>query len=130
MPYSIDQPLSLVDREDVAEAAAIVLSDERHLRASYELVGTEPLSSRELTAVIARESGRPVETIEISKEVVLAHLPHKSVADAYSSDCLERIFAYYSRHGLTGSTNVLGWLLGRKPTTFQEYIQRAMAQPA
>jgi hypothetical protein len=47
---------------------------------------------------------------------------------AFTSDALERMFVYYNRHGLTGNSNVLGWLLGRKPTDVPEYVRRASAE--
>ena len=44
VPYPIETRLSLVDLDDVAEAAALVLLDAGHGGATYELVGTSPLS--------------------------------------------------------------------------------------
>ena len=48
--------------------------------------------------------------------------------DAFTSDAFERMFVYHNRHGLTGNPNVLGWLLGRRPTNFPEYLRRAIAE--
>jgi hypothetical protein len=47
---------------------------------------------------------------------------------AFTSDAFERMLVYYNGHGLTVNSNVLGWLLGRKPTDFPEYIRRASAE--
>jgi uncharacterized protein YbjT (DUF2867 family) len=58
VPYSIDRSMSFVDRRDVAEAAAIILSDDEHFRATYELVGTDPMTARELASLISKQSGR------------------------------------------------------------------------
>ena len=44
VPYPVDTKLSLVDLDDVAEAAALVLTEAGHSGASYELVGTAPMS--------------------------------------------------------------------------------------
>ena len=44
VPYPVETRLSLVDLEDVAEAAALVLTQDGHAGATYELVGTAPLS--------------------------------------------------------------------------------------
>jgi uncharacterized protein YbjT (DUF2867 family) len=43
VPYPIETRLSLVDLDDVAEAAALVLTSDRHIGATYELVGTAPM---------------------------------------------------------------------------------------
>jgi NAD(P)H dehydrogenase (quinone) len=44
VPYPADTRLSLVDLADVAEVAARVLTEDGHDGATYELVGTAPLS--------------------------------------------------------------------------------------
>src|SRR5882724_5516567 len=44
VPYPTETRLSLVDLDDVAEAAALVLTSNGHSGATYELVGTSPLS--------------------------------------------------------------------------------------
>ena len=52
VPYPVETRLSLVDLEDVAEAAALVLTTNGHSGATYELVGTSPLSQTEVAAAI------------------------------------------------------------------------------
>src|SRR5260370_5491282 len=47
VPYPIETRLSLVDLDDVAEAAATVLTNGGHSAATYELVGTLPLNQVE-----------------------------------------------------------------------------------
>ncbi len=37
---------------------------------------------------------------------------------------LRAISARYSSHDFVGNPNVLTWLLGRPPTTFEEYVRR------
>jgi len=128
VPYSIDRPMSCVDRRDVAEAAAIVLSDDKHSRATCELFGTEPVTARELAGLISKESGRSVEAKPISADVVVDRLPRKSVIDSFTSDAFERIVVCYKRHGLTGNSNGLGWLLGRTPTAYPDYLRRTRAE--
>ena len=48
----------------------------------------------------------------------------------YAYDVMYRLFGHYSRYGITGNPNVLTWLLGRKPTTLREYVQRELAAAA
>ena len=31
---------------------------------------------------------------------------------------------HYDMHGLVGNPNVLGWILGRPPRTFEEFVKR------
>ena len=35
------------------------------------------------------------------------------------------MFRYYDRYGLIGNGNVLGWLLGRRPTSLSQFAARA-----
>ena len=58
VPYPVETRLSLVDLEDVAEAAALVLTTNGHSGATYELVGTSPLSQTEVAAAIGEALGR------------------------------------------------------------------------
>jgi uncharacterized protein YbjT (DUF2867 family) len=61
LPYSPDQPMSVVDLGDVAEVAVKVLTEETHLRAAYDLVGDQPLNCRDMAQIIARVSGKAIE---------------------------------------------------------------------
>ncbi len=44
VPYPIETGISLVDLEDIAQAAAVVLTEPGHTGAIYELVGTGPIT--------------------------------------------------------------------------------------
>jgi len=50
-----------------------------------------------------------------------------SEEDDWRSDAMVRLFDHYGRYGITGNPNVLGWLLGRPPTSFEEYVRRSLA---
>jgi hypothetical protein len=106
----------------------LLFPDGKHFTATYELVGTGPITTRELADLFSQESGRSIEAKQISTDAMIDRLPRTTVIDAFTSDASERMFVYYIRHGLTGNSNVLGWLLGRKPTDFPEYVRRASAE--
>ena len=48
----------------------------------------------------------------------------------YTIHGIQRLCIYYDRYGLTANPNVLTWLLGRKPTTFVEYVRRELKEPS
>jgi uncharacterized protein YbjT (DUF2867 family) len=50
-----------------------------------------------------------------------------SEEDDWRSDAMTRLFDHYGRYGITGNPNVLSWLLGRPPTSFEAYVRRSMA---
>jgi len=69
VPYPVATRISLVDLQDVAEVAAMVLLGDDHLGATYELVGTAPLSQVEVAQQLAAALGRPVRAEAISLDV-------------------------------------------------------------
>ncbi len=127
IPYPAQTRISLVDLEDVAEAAATVLTEPGHAGAAYELVGTPALTQTEVAEVLSRNLGRPVrvetESIEAWEEKARA-----SGMGDYQRQTLIKMFRYYEHYGLAGNSNVLGWLLRRPPATFEAFVERAMRE--
>jgi len=124
-PYSADVRLSFLDMADLAEAAAKVVTDAAHYYATYEICGSDALNSREIAAILSSCSGKPVCPGEIPLKEFFAKLPP---LDPYFRDFLVRLFVYYNERGFRGNPNVLGWLLGRSPTTFRQYVERMLSQ--
>jgi len=125
IPYPVETQLSLVDLEDVAEAAAIVLTQAGHAGATYELVGTSPMTQVEVTEALSQKLGRPVRAEAQSVEMWEQRARAGGMGD-YQVETLIKMFRYYEQHGLVGNPHVLGWLLGRKPTTLEEWCQRML----
>ena len=59
VPYPVETRLSMVDLKDVAEAAALVLTQPGHLSAIYELVGCAPISQNEIAQTLSEKLGFP-----------------------------------------------------------------------
>jgi NAD(P)H dehydrogenase (quinone) len=129
VPYPIETRLSLVDLDDVAEAAAVVLTAAGHSGATYELVGTPPLSQVEIAAAFGKELNKPVraeaETVEAWDQRA-----RSTGMDDHARETLIKMFCAYARDGLAGNPNVLGWLLGRTPTAFAAFAARTAAAQA
>ena len=106
VPYDPDARFSLVDLADVAEAAAVVLTEPGHTCATYELAGPRALSVSEL----ADELGIRASRQDVSRWREMQSLPE------YAERALTAMFAHYDRHGLVGSPHVLASLLRREPT--------------
>jgi len=123
VPYPITTRLSLVDLQDVAEAAALVLTTDGHAGATYELAGTDPLSQVEVATAIGRALGRPVraeaETVESWQQRARA-----AGIGEYESATLAAMFRYYAAHGLIGNSRVLASVLGRKPNDLAAFLRR------
>jgi NAD(P)H dehydrogenase (quinone) len=129
VPYPVETRLSLVDLEDVAEAAATVLTKDIHSAATYELVGTPPLSQNETAETFGKALNKPVraeaETIEAWEQRALS-----AGMDDHQRETLTKMFRAYARDGLKGNPNVLGWLLGRPPTSLADFAVRSAATQA
>ena len=126
LPYSAGTRISMVDLEDVAEAAARVLTETGHENAIYELAGPEPLSQSEAAETMANALGRTVTVQEIDRTAWKENVAGKGMP-AYTVETLLKMFHYYEDYGFCGNPRVLEWLLGRKPRTFKEYIHRVIS---
>lgn len=118
---------SFVALQDLAEAAVIVINQrEKHFRAKYDMVSTDPLSYVEVLKKVGDVLGREIQVerkpYEEAVETFGTRLFGGNLEDAASAavDGLERLLLYYNRHGLQGNSNVMGWLIGRKPTSHEE----------
>jgi NAD(P)H dehydrogenase (quinone) len=129
VPYPIETRLSLVDLDDVADAAAIVLTDAGHSGATYELVGTPPLSQIEIADIFGEALKKPVRA-EAEPIETWDRRARAAGMDDYSRETLTKMFRAYARDGLKGNSNVLGWLLGRPPTSLASFAARIAAAQA
>jgi NAD(P)H dehydrogenase (quinone) len=127
VPYAAATRLSLVDLEDVAQAAACVLTESGHLGATYELVGTEALSQDEIATALGEGLSRAVR-VEVVPLDAWEQGARRAGLGEYAVYTLLKMFRYYERHGFIGGTRVLGWLLGRPPTSFEAFVRRAASE--
>lgn len=125
IPYPMTTRLSFVDLADVGAVAAQVLTEPGHLGASYELVGTLPLSQQQIATVLSEQLGRPVQVNAVTLETWERNARATGLGD-YAIDTLVQMFRYYEHFGLVGNPNVLRWLLGREPTTLAAFIKRSI----
>jgi uncharacterized protein YbjT (DUF2867 family) len=123
-PYSFDRRQSLVDLADVSDVARMVLaSGEEHYGATYELVAPGRYSPRDFVRIFESVLGRPVELLRIQTEDIIrgffgdpADFPHETYI-------FGRIFEELGNRDFVGNPNVLTWLLGRRPNTFEEFVR-------
>jgi uncharacterized protein YbjT (DUF2867 family) len=126
LSWSLDRRQSLVDLGDVTEVACMALTDsERHAGATYELAAPGRYTAHELGDIISRVLGRPIAVREIDADSYLkawvGDTDPRQVT--HQVRVLRAITARYSSHDFVGNPNVLSWLLGRPPTTFEDYVR-------
>ena len=123
VPYAVETRLGMVDLEDVAAAAAIVLTEPGHQGAIYEWAGAEVLTQTEVASILSHGLGRPVCAEAIPLDEWEGQVRTAGLGD-YQVETLVKMFRYYERYGFWGNPNVLRWLLGHPPTTFAAFVER------
>lgn len=124
--YPVETRLSLVDLDDVAEAASVVLTAPGHIAATYELAGPEALTQTEVAASLSRGLGRPVRAEHTPVEAWVDRARGAGMS-AYQVETLVKMFRYYERFGFCGNPRVLSNLIGRAPGAFEAFVERTVA---
>lgn len=127
VPYAVETRLGMVDLEDVAAAATVVLTQPGHAGAIYELAGAEVLTQTEVAAILSRQLGRPVEAETMSLEEWQRGVRVVGLGDD-QIETLIKMFRYYERYGFWGNPHILNWLLVRPPVTFSDFVKRTAQQ--
>lgn len=125
LPYNAQTRLSLVDLEDIAEAARRVLMTREYDGGTYELVGTMPLSQAEVAEIISKQIHRPVRFEMVSRSAWEQAARAQKMSE-YAVQTLLRMFEYYEFYGMWGNPLALRLILGRNPTTLDEFIGKVV----
>jgi uncharacterized protein YbjT (DUF2867 family) len=143
---------SLIALRDLAEAAEKVLREgSAHYFAQYPLCSTMPISDQGVADVIAQRLSKSIEvrtpTFENAVAHTLAYLfggeDKVRASELYAGhdgktgnaaasggemrrditrDEAARLCLFYNHRGLIGNPSVLRWLLGREPTSVEEWV--------
>lgn len=116
-----DVRMNLVDLEDAALSATIVLTEGGHEYATYELCGPQNLSERDITAEMSAVCGREivsrfVSDREFSLQMKKAGMPAEKI------ETMQIMFRHYQEQGFMGNAAVLAGLLGRAPRTLAQFL--------
>jgi len=141
---------SMIALCDLAEASAKVLMErEVHYFAEYPLCSTMPVSAAQVYEELGRQIGKEIEvrtpTFEDRVDKLLSYIYGGRAEQVHAGERLnsefaaegdfkgdvvrdeaERLILFYNRRGLKGSPNVLRWLLGREPTTVEDWVKRQL----
>ena len=121
--WSPDRRQSLVHIGDVTEIVATILThSEEHLAATYELCGAEKLTAHDMARIIGEVIGRTIPVEEIDADTFL-HALFGDRAQGHQERAVRSLNTCYSAHDFVGNPNVLTWLLGRAPTTFEQFVR-------
>lgn len=129
-PWLTEIRFTRVDYRDVAEVAAIALTENRLLCRTYELCAEGNLNRNDVAALIGEVLGRKIEAARLNPDK-LADASENSGDDTQMA-AARAIFDWYDTHGLLGNPLTLRAILGREPRTLCAYIEgiAAESQPA
>ena len=125
LPYSEHARMSLVDLEDVSEAAAIVLTGDTFVGGCFELCSGDNLTRVQMAEVLAQALGREVHAetglVEDWKRAACASGTRRD----FQIDRVAVMFEHYHRHGLSGGNRkILEMMLGRAPNDYAAFVRR------
>jgi len=125
LPFAADTPLSWVDIEDVGEAVAALMTKPGQQGGAYELCATgHPLTPREMAKYMADAFGVAIDASVCSFDA-FADRPTHDATDVEQAASFRPLADYLGRYGLrAGNPSVLTMLLGRQPTTFEQFLTR------
>lgn len=109
-------------RPDLAEAAAVVLTNKGHENKTYQLTGDQLVSFADIAKILAEASGKPITYTDVDPIAFEKHLKEIGVPDMYIQ--INAGFAAAIKQGdFEIVSNDLEHLLGRKPTNVNVYLK-------
>jgi len=124
-PTPVDRPLARVDYRDVAEVAAIALTEDRLAFGTFELCAEGMWTREQIGQMASRALGRPVRTVQLGFEEWAGRV--KLPLDARERGLLATVHAYIGAHGMSGNSLVLRAILGRPARSMPAYVEELAA---
>ncbi|WP_428393067.1 NmrA family NAD(P)-binding protein [Lichenicoccus sp.] len=124
-PFSSTARIARVDYRDVAEVAALALTEDLLLNGTFELSADSGMTREEVAAIASRVSGRTITPAAPDFEawVAKAKLPY----NADQKRQLAAMYANYDQHGLLGNPFTLRAILGRAPRSMDMFFADLMS---
>lgn len=123
-PWSEETRFSRVDYRDVAEAAAIALTEDRLLYGTYQLCSEDRLNRREVTSLMSEVLGRKIESVTPRVPAGSSEAP----GTGSQASLMQQMFEWYDHHALVGNALTLRAILGREPRSLRTYFEELAAQ--
>lgn len=115
--------LAVIDPEDIARCAAVVLTEDGHVGKGYTLTGPEALTSREQVATIAEVTGQTIDFQEVSpREFAQAQIANGVPAE--QAQALEYLNTVFRKGRAAYVTDDVQNLTDRAPGTFRDWCER------
>lgn len=123
-----DGPVAWTARADLAEAAAVALTEGGLDGLTPALTGSEAIDMAGLAAVSSELSGRPIRRMVVSDEAYAAGLVARGVPES-AVDMVLGIFVASRQGAFAPADPTLARLIGRKPTPLRDVLEAARLTP-
>lgn len=118
LPYSVSSKMCWVDYRDVAQVAAIAMTDMALSYGTFELCAPGLIDGRDTAAILSEVVGRPITAVQTPLDEFTAQPPEGPRRDGF-----RRMMIHYDQCGLPGGNPlVLRTILGREPRTLKNYF--------
>jgi uncharacterized protein YbjT (DUF2867 family) len=120
--------ISRVDVRDIAEAAAVALTEKGHEGQTYDLVGPEPVTGESTARSWAKALGKPIayggDDLDAWEQQQLQFLPAWMVFD------FRNMYDFFQKHGLIATPDAIARqtaLIGHAPRSFDAFAAETAA---
>lgn len=124
-PWSDETRFSRVDYRDVAEAAAIALTEDRLLYGTFELCANGNLNRKDVAALMSQVLKRKIEAVTVNPNHPAK--PAEGAEEKQPPSPMQLMFDWYDKHGLAGNSLILRAVLGREPRSLRAYFEELAA---
>ena len=117
-----DVSLALIDPEDIAAVAEKVLTESGHEGKAYDLTGSETLTTAEQVAIVGKVLGRKLSYVNVPDEAARKSMVDMGMPAAYA-DAMIDLVKMMRGLGRIEPDATAEKLLGRRPATFEAFVQ-------
>jgi len=115
-----DGKVSHIDLRDIAAVAVKTLTEGGHEDKAYTLTGPEALSNARVAEILSEDTGREIKYVDLTAEQFKQALLGAGLPE-WSANALVDLQQFYRRGGVSAVTRDVEQLLGRKPTSFEQF---------
>jgi len=115
-----DGEVSHIDLRDIAAVAVKTLIEDGHQGKAYTLTGPEALSNTRVAEILSEDTGREIKYVDLTAEQFKQALLGAGLPE-WSANALADLQQFYRRGGASAVTRDVEQLLGRKPTSFEQF---------
>jgi uncharacterized protein YbjT (DUF2867 family) len=113
--------VSMVSVEDIAVAAAVVLTDGGHVEKTYNLTGPEALNFAEIAGVLGEVIGKRIKYVHVPYQTAKAGMVKSGMPSWLAEDMVSLMQSWSNGKGSMVS-NYVERLTGERPISFKEFF--------